>query len=113
MEVLTQYGIQGTWSIILSVLTYLIHRKIKEHEKLVKQSKAKQENIEMGLQSLLYFRLSEQAKFYIKQGHISRQAYKDMEYFFTAYSNLGGNGVAKRLYEECKELPIREESSYE
>ncbi|WP_347152359.1 hypothetical protein [Peptostreptococcus anaerobius] len=113
VEMCKGYGIQGAWTITLSVLTYLVHKKLKKHEEIVEKSKKRQENIEIGLQSLLYFRLTEQAKMYIRQGYITLQAYKDLEYFFTAYSNLGGNGVAKKLYEECKELPIREEMYYE
>ena len=53
IEMCKGYGIQGAWTIALSVLTYLVHKKLKKHEEIVEKSKKKQENIEIGLQSLL------------------------------------------------------------
>lgn len=102
----------GALMTIIGLLTYIKKMIDSNHEKNKIESeknKIKQDFMMMGIQSLLYFRICEQAKLYKKRGSMTRQEYKDLEYFFTSYSNLGGNGTAKKLFEECKLLPIEEE----
>lgn len=116
MGLFYEWGLQIAYALLLAFILFLCRqlysKMVKEYEKQKienEKNKLKQDFIMMGLQSLLYFRLCEQAKLYKKRGSMTRQEYKDLEYFFTSYTNLGGNGIAKKLFEECKLLPIEEE----
>ena len=45
---------------------------------------------------------------YIERGYITTEEYGAYsKYFFEPYISLGGNGLAQRVYEEVKRLPIR------
>jgi len=45
---------------------------------------------------------------YIERGYITKDEYEDLnEYLFIPYTNLGGNGSAKRMMDEVNKLPIK------
>lgn len=46
---------------------------------------------------------------YIKRGWISKNEYADFEkYLYEPYEEIGGNGLAHRVYLEVQKLPIRD-----
>lgn len=47
---------------------------------------------------------------YIRQGHITRDAYENLvDCLYTPYANLGGNGTAARIVEQVKKLEFHED----
>lgn len=45
---------------------------------------------------------------YIERGYITRDEYENLyEYLYKPYSEIGGNGSAKRIMGEVDKLPIR------
>lgn len=49
---------------------------------------------------------------YVERGWISRDEYEDLyEYLYKPYTDLGGNGSAKRIMDEVNKLPIRKEGA--
>ena len=49
---------------------------------------------------------------HIKRGYLADEhELKEIEYIYTAYSKLGGNGTGTELYERCKRLEIKEETT--
>jgi len=62
------------------------------------------------LRGLAHDRICALGEVYIRQGYISRDAYENLhDYLFLPYEELGGNGTAKKIIEEVKRLPLREE----
>lgn len=50
--------------------------------------------------------LVEQGREYIKRGYITMDEYEEYEAHYKLYSNLGGNGLARRIFEQVDTLPM-------
>lgn len=45
---------------------------------------------------------------YVDRGYITQDEYENLnDYLYTPYEKMGGNGSAKRVMEEVRNLPIR------
>ena len=45
---------------------------------------------------------------YIERGYITRDEYENLhDYLYSPYTNLGGNGTAKKVMDQVDKLPIR------
>ena len=55
---------------------------------------------------ILKDRLYEGCKFYIEKGEISLMELKELSIMYDSYTNLGGNGTCKELYERVTDLKI-------
>lgn len=64
--------------------------------------------IKDGLLAIMHDRLYQSCTYYIKQGHIDMGGLKNLEYLYTSYHALGGNGTGTELYNRAKALPIRD-----
>ena len=61
------------------------------------------------LKGLGHDRIMDLGKRYIKRGYITPDEYENLvDYLWTPYSDLGGNGSAARIIEEVKRLPIQD-----
>ena len=47
-----------------------------------------------------------QGREYLKRGYITMDEYEEYEVEYQVYSNLGGNGLARRIFEQVDELPM-------
>lgn len=50
--------------------------------------------------------LVEQGREYIKRGYVTMDEYEEYEDHYKLYSNLGGNGLARRIFEQVDTLPM-------
>ena len=50
--------------------------------------------------------LVEQGREYLKRGYITMDEYEEYEDHYMLYSDLGGNGLARRIFEQVDELPM-------
>lgn len=50
--------------------------------------------------------LVEQGREYLKRGYITMDEYEEYEDHYKLYSNLGGNGLARRIFEQVDDLPM-------
>lgn len=50
--------------------------------------------------------LVSQGREYLKRGYITMDEYEEYESEYQVYSNLGGNGLARRIFEQVDELPM-------
>ena len=50
--------------------------------------------------------LVEQGREYLKRGYITMDEYEEYEDHYQLYSNLGGNGLARRVFEQVDDLPM-------
>lgn len=45
---------------------------------------------------------------YVRRGSVTKPEYQDyVQYFVDPYFKLGGNGLAERVFEDVKKLPVR------
>lgn len=50
--------------------------------------------------------LVEQGRKYLKRGYITMDEYEEYEDNYKLYSDLGGNGLARRIFKQVDELPM-------
>ena len=50
--------------------------------------------------------LVSQGRQYLKQGYITMDEYEEYESEYQVYSALGGNGLARRIFEQVDDLPM-------
>ncbi|SEN79789.1 hypothetical protein SAMN05216454_1147 [Peptostreptococcus russellii] len=105
-DFIIEWWIQAVFGIILTGLTVAVKNIVRENKKRDQENKKEQEAIKMGIKTILYYNICKEAADIKNRGKIKREEIRDLEYLFKSYSNLGGNGVAKKLYEECMELPV-------
>lgn len=108
-EFIEAYWMQGVWTILLSVITCLIHKLVKAFLAY----KSEQEAIREGVLTLQHDRIYEMFR-----GAFSRynesgkgttlEERRNMEYLFEGYKTLGGNGNGRDLYKKYMALPIEE-----
>lgn len=67
-------------------------------------AKSARDRMLLGIGHAEIFRLCEK---YIRRGAITMDELEDLDrYLFKPYSELGGNGTAAALVEQCRKLPI-------
>lgn len=65
------------------------------------------------LMGLAYAQLMQLGEAYMMRGWITRDELADyLKYFYTPYKELGGNGVAERIMDGVRELPIRSQYNF-
>lgn len=58
------------------------------------------------LLSVARSQLVEQGRKYLKRGYITMDEYEEYEDNYKLYSDLGGNGLARRVFKQVDELPM-------
>lgn len=76
-------------------------------QKVIESRKNKQSVEREALLALLHDKIYDKCEGIISNGSVSTDEYENLEYLYTPYENMGGNGTCHRLMEEVKKLPIR------
>ena len=61
---------------------------------------------EMLLLQVAKSQLVAQGREYLKRGYITMDEYEEYESEYQVYSDLGGNGLARRIFKQVDDLPI-------
>lgn len=85
--------------ILTSVLGYVVW--------LLKQQKKDRNANSKGTMLLLRVQLIEYHNKYMKLGEIPSYAYTNFEEMYSAYHDLGGNGMVTKMHEEIQELHLK------
>ena len=113
IEFVQQYWLEVIFGGIVSGLSLAmrhLYGKVKA-EQAARQAKeereaAEQASLKEAVLALLHDRLYSLSRFYIDRGWITIQDLDNLEYLYTAYHALGGNGTGTELFMRCKALPI-------
>ena len=74
------------------------------------QNKAKSKTAERAaLVALLHDRIYDLSQQYIARGFVTIEEYDNLNYLWVTYSDLGGNGTGKKLFEQVGKLDMRGE----
>lgn len=57
--------------------------------------------------------LVSQGREYLKRGYITMDEYEEYESEYDVYKTLGGNGLARRIFEQVDDLPMMPNGNYE
>lgn len=89
-----------TYTVVLPILLgYIVW--------LLKQQKKDRDANSKGTMLLLRVQLIEYHDKYMKLGEIPSYAYENFVEMYNAYHALGGNGMATKMYEEIKEISLK------
>ena len=112
----------GIATALTTVATYIFRplKKLREyHERRKKIHLLPEEfcNVNERLQLLenaqiasLHDKIYNKCHYYIEAGWVSLDDLENLDYLYSAYKALGGNGTAKILYEKVKKLPNTKEN---
>ena len=96
---IAQYWLEFLFGLLSGAILYIL----KKIYGLYKRQKA----VEQGVQALLRNELIRRYRGYESKGEISILDKENIEHMFKEYTNLGGNGTVKAMYEDLLELPIK------
>lgn len=94
-----------------AILGYVMKELMADNRRL--REARKQENMKRetatnaGLTCLLRVYLIDYHERYTSEGHIPKYAFENWEKMFTAYRDLGGNGMAVEMDKDIKELGFK------
>ena len=93
-----------TKKLVKGLLDYL---KNKQNIKIAEQAKTENrfKGLEKAMVAMLHNKLYRQCEVHLTEGFISIDDLDDLDYLFTAYKNLNGNGTGETLYNKVKVLP--------
>lgn len=94
-DFIVKYWLECAFTAVTGVFAWA-YRKLKKRVD-------EQELIKQGVLAILHDRLFQAGRHYITLGEL-----KNIEYLYTSYHNLGGNGTGTEIWERIKELPIKE-----
>lgn len=109
----------GLFKIVPKVITSAVHKAIKgvsneDLQEIKTQLANIQADIEtklnlntVGTLALLHYRIHKNTQRYLERGYMTINERDDLEHIYRSYEDLGGNGTAQALYEQCKNLPIK------
>lgn len=105
VDFILKYWIQELFALVIAVITWLWRALLRR----------KQENDEIkeGMMALLHDRIYQACSFFLKRGWCSLEDRSNLEYLYTPYKALGGNGTGESLYKKCLELPLTTETADE
>lgn len=97
----------------------LVSKKLKERQEEEEARRAQRrkeeearwaelETLKEGVLALLHDRLYQGCRYHIHNDEITDEEMKNMEYLYSGYHALGGNGTGTELYERIKKLPLKE-----
>lgn len=82
---------------------------IARHDEKENEEEDKLDGIREMLIGLGHDRIIWLGSQYIKKGYITKEEYTNLnDYLYIPYANLGGNGTAKKVMDEVRELPLKE-----
>ena len=103
-EFVTKYWIQVGFGLIISFITVTSKNIVSK----VKVEQDKHNCLHEGVLALLHDRLYQACQYYIYQGFITVPDLDNLEYLYSSYYGLGGNGTGTELYNRCKVLPLQQ-----
>lgn len=101
MTYIQAHWIQWLFALVSAALAFA-YRSI---DKRLQEEKKKNEAIAQGVQSLLRESIVNNYNRYSDKGCVPIYAKENIEAIFQAYSALGGNHTAKKLYETLMSMP--------
>lgn len=87
--------------------------KQRKHDETVTAMKNTDALLKAGVVAMLHHEIYQNCSSYLDRKCISTGELNDLEYLFTSYKALGGNGTGEILYTKCKSLPIRKDENIE
>ena len=93
---------------ITAIVSLLASNYAQGKINLSKKNKKRTAARDNALTCLLRVKLIEYHDRYMEKGSIPSYALENYEHMYSAYHDLGGNGMVARMHEEILELPVNQ-----
>jgi hypothetical protein len=94
---------------IKTLVSYIVAAVLTGLTASVKHLWTKQKAQEEGLKALLHDRIYQGYADCLKKGYASVEDIENLEYLYSPYHTLGGNGTGTELFERVKKMPVEPE----
>lgn len=102
MEWIKRYWLEAAFAAIVSGLGFAVRSLWMR----AKRERDEQKMIKAGLLAILHDRLFAECRRLIRAGRCTVEELRNIEFLYSAYHDLGGNGTGTELYNRCRALPI-------
>lgn len=107
IDFIVKYWLEVIFGAILSGLSLMARHTWKKVKGQQEKAETEQTAMREAVLALLHDRLYSLARYYLDRRWVTIQDLDNLEYLYTAYHALGGNGTGTELFERCKALPIK------
>jgi hypothetical protein len=105
-EIFREYHVEMWVSLLTLIICSSWTFTTKKAWNKIKEMVDRDKHSKIGTMSLLHDRLYQAIKFYMRIGATTFEDYENLNYMYTEYEALGGNGAGKKLWNEYEKLPI-------
>lgn len=100
-----QILLAGIPSLLSGILLYEYKRQTSDRENEQEEKLKRHDAVVKGVEALLRDRLIQGLEFNLSQGYATISTVEAFTMMYSAYSDLGGNGIVTHMYKSFLELP--------
>lgn len=109
LEIIAKYWVEWVCGVVAAGLLVVWRWATKKFSSQKKENNAMKD----GIKAILHDRIWQAHHFYMEQGFCPLDDKKNIEYLYTPYAALGGNGTGKDAYEDIFSLPTTPQNNKE
>lgn len=89
----------------------IINQKQKKEREELNNMKNKLSSLEIAMKAISHDKIYKLTDEYIDRGWVTLDELDNLEYLYTAYRTLGGNGTGEKRYNRVQALPVKTSQS--
>jgi len=89
----------------------IINQKQKKEKEEMDNMKNKLSSLEIAMKAISHDKIYKLTDEYIDRGWVTLDELDNLEYLYTAYRTLGGNGTGEKRYNRVQALPVKTSQS--
>lgn len=96
---------------LLTLVLRAITKKQQKEKAELENMKGKLSALEIAMKALSHDKIYKLTDEYIDRGWVTLDELDNLEYLYTAYRSLGGNGTGEKRYKRVQDLPIKNQKN--
>lgn len=92
---------------LFHVMFNIINQKQKKEKEEMDNMKNKLSSLEIAMKAISHDKIYKLTDEYIDRGWVTLDELDNLEYLYTAYRALGGNGTGEKRYNRVQALPVK------
>lgn len=96
---------------VFHVIYKIVNKKYTKDKEELENMKKQLSTFEVAMKALAHDKIYKLTDDYIERGWVTLDELDNLEYLYTAYRGLGGNGTGEKRYNRVQRLPIRNQPS--
>lgn len=96
---------------LFQLMFNIINQKQKKEREEMDNMKNKLSSLEIAMKAISHDKIYKLTDEYIDRGWVTLDELDNLEYLYTAYRTLGGNGTGEKRYNRVQALPVKTSQS--